>query len=251
MREGGRRGGATRVPLGLAALLASLLVPAALPACVLELRDGLTVDVEVEGRTERAVSADGVEVLIDEAWVRVASIALVGCDGGPEGARPVPRSPTVRWGPAGARAHHPGDDGRLSERAVAVPLHRTSAPTMLGRLRPPPGDYCALRLTIVPSDEARGPLGDRSLVVTGRRGAEPLLVDGVGQRLVTLPFLDDAGQPAELALDLPGAPPTLRLSWDLGPAFDGQILGDLGPEALGLALMTRLEAGLVLHLPPA
>lgn len=212
----------------LGALCAVLsIAPAALPACVLELDEGLSASIVARFDAATGASADGAAVRLDEARLHVHHATLVACPGA-----------EARWSlaPARAFAHHPSTDPLSAAHPSVIELG--GPPVSLGGMRPPPGRYCALRVAITPATE----MDEHALIARGgwERGgvAGPLELLAPGQRELELP-LDPP-----LALDAARTMATLELEVDLPAALAAQEVVDRDPVELGLDVMVDLGAAL-------
>ncbi len=212
----------------LGALCAVLsIAPAALPACVLELDEGLSVALVARFDASTGASADGAMVRLDEARLHVDHATLVACSGA-----------EARWSfaPSRALAHHPSADPLSAAHSRVIELG--APPASLGGMRPPPGRYCALRVAITPATE----MDEHALIARGgwERGGVtgPLELLAPGQRELELP-LDPP-----LALDAARTEATIELEIDLPAALAEEAVVDRDPVDLGLDVMVELGAAL-------
>lgn len=212
---------------GLAGSL--LLASAGLPACVLELDEGITVELRSRFEAATGASADGATLHLEEARLHVEDAHLVPCAGAPE---------ARQWelaGPAVARAHHAAGDPLAASAPHVIAL---GEPDSLGAMRPPAGRYCGLHVTVTPAAE----LDDHALLARGRwtrdgaSGALELMAPG--QRELELP-LDPP-----LAVEPDAAVASVELVVDLPSALVAHAVVDRDPFDLGLDLMVDLADAL-------
>lgn len=217
--------------LALASGLASLclLASAALPACVLELDEGITVELMATFDAATGTSADGAALRLDEARLHVEDAQLLACE-------PALEARLLElMGPAVARAHHAAGDPLAASAPHVITLGGSDS---LGAMRPPTGRYCGLRVTITPAEE----LADDAFFARGewdRGGATGTLeLRAPGQRQLDLP-LDPP-----LSVDAAATASAVELVVDLPGALATRAVVDRDPFDLGLDVMVDLGAAL-------
>jgi hypothetical protein len=207
---------------------------------------GLAVDVQLvspaAGKTP-IVSDRGVAVSIERGYLTVGSVELEGC----ETSRP---SFDLSLGPSIAFAHSMSSPTRLGSPHV-LSLAGDEAEVMpIGSLGPPPGEYCALRVSLEPADADANHLpSDVDLVgVTlwlegtyrDSSGAEKPFSVATSQALEEslsfekLQLADDAEQEATLRVSAPSA------HW-----FDGIDFATTGDEEIADLVLANVRAALV------
>ncbi|MEZ4340755.1 MAG: hypothetical protein R3B82_29385 [Sandaracinaceae bacterium] len=217
--------------LALASGLACVLVlgSAALPACVLELDEGITVELMATFDAASGASADGAALRLDEARLHVEDAQLVPCV--PE----LDARVLEALGPSRVFAHHAVGDPLAASAPHVIAL---GAGDSLGAMRPPAGRYCALRVTVTPSAE----LDDDALVARGtweRGGARGTLeLRAPGQRQL------DLSLEPPLAVDASTLATSVELVVDLPGALGAHSVVDRDPFDLGLDVMVDLGAAL-------
>lgn len=152
----------------------------------------------------------GYHVSLEHAYVVISRVELLACENGSRTALPSLNdllSPVSR-----ARAHGMGSPTALAVPHVVDLLATAARDSMLGRLAPPPGDYCSVRIAVEAADaDAVGlpvavDIVGRSLDLAGRFTA-----DGVEEH--EFRYRDERGAWRELPLlDGRGQETVLRLS---------------------------------------
>ncbi len=206
---------------------------------------GLTVDVQLvspaAGRTP-VVSDRGVRVSLERAYLTVGSVELEGC----ETSRP---SIDLSLGPRTALAHSMSSPTRLGSPHVLSLAGDETEVMPIGSLGPPPGDYCALRVSLEPADADANHLpSDVDLVgVTlwlegtyrDSSGTETPFSVATSQTLEEslsfgkLELADDAEQEATLEVSAPSA------HW-----FDGIDFATTGDEEIADLVLANVRASL-------
>jgi hypothetical protein len=173
------------------------------------------------------------ELRVDAMYWTNAELELVSCGSA--------LTHAIDWWVPTAHAH-----GLSTPTAIAAPTVESAhgpGDTVLGELRPPAGEYCALRYSLGPADgdalglaEQPEMLG-KALLVRGALGStgatlEPFELSGASGFAATLP----------LSLDLTRADPqaVVRLTRDAGAAFEQLSLRDLTPPEQYDALLSAL-----------
>lgn len=144
-----------RSKLGTSLLLVATLF--SLPQCI-RMTEGIEVDVAYRpAATPAQIRTDmGYRVKLERALMVVGRVELVRCD-------TFVRDLTSLFTPARARAHVLETPTSLGEPWVIDLLESGGIPLFAGTLRPPPGDYCSLRLTGMPADDDAIGLTDENL----------------------------------------------------------------------------------------
>lgn len=206
-----------------------------LPACLLQLDQGVPVELVTRFDAATGTSADEATLRLDEARLNVEDARLLPCAPAPE----------VRLlGPSLARADHAAGDPLAAPMPHVIAL---GAADSLGVMRPPAGRYCTLRVTVIPSAE----LGERTLVARGQwerlgsSGSLELLA--FGQRELDLPL-----EPALAVETGEGSPQAARveLRVDLPSVLRAQAVVGRSPDDLGLDVLIGLAGALEARVLP-
>ncbi len=234
---------------------------AMLPACLLDYRPGVSMELSLAGARASGVSHDGARFDGLSGSVHWASLELVDCENVTTAARSplrhaspsLPRALALQsalraLGPARARAHGGSTATGLAPGAVEL----GADPIVLGAVSPGPNSYCALTVRIEPADEVEGGLRiGQSLSLTGRATRDGSAFDwvavGPGNLDVEVPITDAAGQPVRVVLDAADRSATLELSVDWSAVLSGVDVVDRDPADLALDLVVGLRDALQAH----
>lgn len=203
---------------------------AAMPSCAAYV-PGTAVTLAVRGELDGALDVHGREVRIERAYLHVDRAELVPCE---------PRASLVQLRPR-ALADHGVVDGALDAGRFAQ-LH--DGGERLGALSPGPGRYCALRVTLRPTEPstsgvARGGYGPGYTIAlegewqngTERGPARALSAGNAVFEVAIQPPLEISGDAREASIEL---------VFDLAAAFaEIDAAGD--PYDVGLDLVARLD----------
>ena len=150
-------------------ITAAMLCAASLPHCI-RVTDGIEVDVAYQpAATPAQVRTDmGYRVHLDRALIVIGQVELVRCD----------NFVLNLWelvAPARARAHEFTTPTSLGVPLVIDLMESSGVPLFAGTLRPPPGEYCGIRVVGMPADQDAEGLTDanldmmeHSVLITGR-----------------------------------------------------------------------------------
>lgn len=150
-------------------ITAAMLCAASLPHCI-RVTDGIEVDVAYQpAATPAQVRTDmGYRVHLDRALIVIGQVELLRCD-----------NFVLNWweivAPARARAHEFTTPTSLGVPLVIDLMESSGVPLFAGTLRPPPGEYCGIRVVGMPADQDAEGLTDanldmmeHSVLITGR-----------------------------------------------------------------------------------
>lgn len=236
--------------------LAALTLLGGMACAVVQQSPGIELDFEVvhEASLESTSheshrsfeTAEGVLIRLDAAYVTLSSLELVACD---VAARVRPRGwRSVAW------AHGTSTPTLLASPFVNGLERPDMEPAPLGVLKPPPGSYCALRVTLAPADVDAAGLPANQAVVgqtlwlqgSWRKDSEststPLEVYSalVGTVLLPLPQA-----PWELTGETPLPVLRLRLAYDQWMDNVPLEVGD--PDVLAASLLNAILGSLSLE----
>ncbi|MFM7203937.1 MAG: hypothetical protein ACKO6N_24415 [Myxococcota bacterium] len=236
--------------------LVALTLLEVMACAVVQQSPGIELDLEVvHDASLRSASLDGARsfetaegmlITLDAAYVTLSSLELVACE---LAARVRPTAwRSVVW------AHGTSTPTLLASPFVNGLERPDLEPASLGLLKPPPGSYCALRVTLAPADEDAAGLPANKAVVgqtlwlqgSWRKDSEststPLEVRSalVGTTLLSLPHA-----PWELTGEEPLPALRLRLAYDQWMDNVPLEIGD--PDVLAVSLLTAILDSLTLE----
>lgn len=138
-------------------IVAALLSAASLPHCM-RVTDGIEVDVAYQpAATPAQVRTDmGYRVHLERALIVMGQVELLRCD----------NFVLNLWefvAPARARAHEFTSPTSLGVPLVIDLMETSGVPLFAGTLRPPPGEYCGIRVVGMPADQDAEGLTDANL----------------------------------------------------------------------------------------
>jgi len=138
-------------------IAAALLSAASLPHCM-QVTDGIEVDVAYQpAATPAQVRTDmGYRVHLERALIVIGQVELLRCD----------NFVLDLWefvAPARARAHEFTSPTSLGVPLIIDLVESSGVPLFAGTLRPPPGQYCGIRVVGMPADQDAEGLTDANL----------------------------------------------------------------------------------------
>lgn len=213
-----------------------ILAPAALPACLLGYAPGAYVDVVLRAAPRSTTSAEGARITAMQGEIHLGAVSLLPCEG------PAPMAHVFSFGPSVARAHGGTALGTLLP--GVWPIAPEAVP--IGRIPVAGGAYCALSVTIVPTERSEGALDpDETLWLTGRaeRGdaSSSWRARGPGNLEVTLPLSDPDGAERALSIDAARRTGMVEIGIDWASMIESTPLLDREPSALALDLVARMR----------
>lgn len=160
-----------------------------LPQCM-RITEGIEVDVAYQPEaTPSEIRTDmGYRVRLERAFIAVGQVELIRCD----------NFVVDLWrlvGPARARAHQLSTPTSLGVPLVLDLMESAGTPVFAGTLRPPPGDYCGIRVVGLPADadaegltDANAEMLQHSIFATGQvtdaaTGTQWPLIAAIGESL--------------------------------------------------------------------
>ena len=196
-------------------------------------------------------NTEGVDIVLEQAWVVLWSQTLTADCGGPEFVRLPGR--WLDWWISSAQAHA-GSDPRVQPVPHAIELVAESGTRRaLGAIHPPPGIYCGVRVDLRRADSdtvglpENPPLLERSVFLQGRYRTNAMqapapFVFETGRTLIPAQRLFPT--PLTLSADQPHARVTLRIRYDRW--FDGVELSRLDDPTQQDLLLYNISASVEL-----
>jgi hypothetical protein len=229
-------------------LLAMLL----LPGCVVaDHDDGITVSLALvhhfhnnpganpEGAPRTFTNGQGDEITLTRGYLIVYAAELRACDGA---------HPSI--------THTLGQPTLLEIRSGDDLMRADTRPLDLGVLAPPPGDYCAVRLTLAPADGDLGLPADvagktllleGSYLPPGGGSATPFTIVSTTTVSVDVPFRDGAGNDVTLVLGDAQLTTEVTFATAYDEWFDGIDLGWTLPDQLDERVMANVATSVHQH----